>query len=148
MNAWLHRGGRIAVVDSDALQRICTSNSLLVLGADCAPFGRMHELAEAILAGHWFDAIIVGLHAHAVTTISQLPDVENAAGRSLPVLYLAHHTELQIVHRLPAQMLAHKSFRLLPSPVDEGALIEWLNTLDMRQPDARRGGTGFLRVEP
>ncbi|WP_369649568.1 MULTISPECIES: hypothetical protein [unclassified Variovorax] len=150
MNAsWIHREYRIALVDSDALQRICTSNSLSVLGADNAPFGRMSELVAAIRAGHQFDAVIVGIHADAAKTISELADVEDAAGRPLPVLYVAHHTELQIVHRLPAQVLAQESFRLLPSPVDEDALIEWLNALDRRDGrDGRHAGIGFLRVGP
>lgn len=150
MNAsWIHREYRIALVDSDGLQRICTSNSLAVLGTDSASFGRMHELVDAIRAGHQFDALIVGLHADAAKTVSQLPDVAEAAGRALPVLYLAHHTELHIVHRMPASVLAQESFRLLASPVDERALIEWLNALDMRdENDARGAGTGFLRVGP
>ncbi len=145
----IRREYRIALVDSDGLQRICTSNALSLLGIDSASFGRMHELVEAIREGHQFDAVIIGLHADAAKTVSKLCDVDDAAGWPLPVLYLAHYTELDVVHRLPVQVLAQASFRLLLSPVDEAALIEWLNGLDARhEPDARGAGIGFLRVGP
>jgi hypothetical protein len=144
MSARIHRGCRIALVDSDALQRICTNNSLWALGADSAPFSRMPELAASIRAGHRFDAVIVGLHADAAETVAAWPEVQEAADQPLPVLYLAHPTELETLQQLPSTVLSQVSFRLLASPVDEGALLAWLNALDLR--DGRRAGGKALRV--
>jgi DNA-binding NtrC family response regulator len=143
MRAEVHRGYRIALVDSDALQRICTNNSLWALGADSTPFGRVSELVAAIRAGQRFDAVIVGLHADATRTAARWPEVEEAAGRPLPVAYMAHYTELDSVQCLPSRMLDAASFRLLASPVDEDALRTWLNTLDPWD-----AGAGFLPPTP
>lgn len=131
MSTRIHRGYRIALVDSDALQRVCTANSLSAMGADSAAFGRVSELAGWIRRGHQFDAVIVGLHADAAKTVAKLPEIEEAVGWPLPVLYLAHHSELESVQRLPSPVLKSKSFRLLASPVDEVALLTWLDALEL-----------------
>ena len=136
-----HRSGRrIALVDSDALQRACTGNSLAALGADCTSFGRVSDLVAAIRAGTRFDALVVGLHADAVATVSGLREADKAAGAAIPVLHLAHQSELDAVLQLPARLLARTSFRLLLSPVDEAELMAWLNApgLEKKAPQRRR----------
>lgn len=135
MDTWTQLGCQVALVDSDALQRLCTGNSLTSVGADYTGFEEVSELVEAIREGRQFDAIVLGLHArlHAgvVRTMSQLLDAQAAAGRPLPVLYVVHPSEMGCVHRLPAPMRLPPAFQLMPSPVEDPALLWWLNGLDL-----------------
>jgi CheY-like chemotaxis protein len=140
MNGWTQLVCRVALVDSDALQRLCTGNSLSNVGADHVAFEEMRDVIEAIQAGHQFDAVVLGLHAGALKTVSSLFDVNDAAGRRLPVLYVVHPSEMECLHRLPAAMRAPPVYQLLTSPVDDPALLWWLNDLDLWE--RRVTGTG------
>lgn len=122
-------GLRIALVDADALQRACTANSLIALGADVVPFVHLADLVGAFDARQKFDGVVVGLHADARRTLSRVPDLEAAAGRALPLVYVTHRSELQAVDAVPTALRAGRSFQLLCSPVEDAQLLAWLETL-------------------
>ncbi|RSZ42292.1 MULTISPECIES: hypothetical protein [unclassified Variovorax] len=127
-------------MDSDALQRLCTGNSLSVVGAGYDWFDELSGLVEAMRAGQQFDAVVLGLHANGMKALPLLLDVAAEADCPLPVLYVVHDSEMALAHRLPSRMRAPPSFQMLASPVDDGALLAWLNGLDLW--DRRVEGAG------
>ncbi|WPG41116.1 hypothetical protein [Variovorax sp. EBFNA2] len=137
MNVPAPSGYRIALVDSDALQRACTGNSLTALGADFIPFVRMSDLIQVLEAGQRFDGIIVGLHADAQKTVARVPEMHRAADWMLPLLYLTHRSELKSVETVPLELRAQRSFELLLTPVANEDLGAWLASLDGRLRPAR-----------
>jgi DNA-binding NtrC family response regulator len=98
MTADTHRQRRVALVDSDALQRGCTGNSLRSAGIDHASFEHLYGLINAARDGRNFDAILLGLHADATQEMALISDVWGAFGRRVPVFFLAHPTELRGAH--------------------------------------------------
>lgn len=98
MTADTHRRRRVALVDSDALQRRCTGNSLGSVGIDHASFEHLYGLINAARDGISFDAILLGLHADATQEIALISEVWDAFGRRVPMFFLAHHTELRDAH--------------------------------------------------
>ncbi|WP_062474559.1 hypothetical protein [Variovorax boronicumulans] len=137
MNAPAPSGYRIALVDSDALQRACTGNSLTALGADFIPFVRIADLIQALEVGQRFDGVIVGLHADAQKTVARVPAMHQAADWMLPLLYLTHRSELESVESVPVAVRAQRSFELLLTPVSNEDLGVWLASLDGRLKPAR-----------
>ncbi|MDZ4360508.1 MAG: hypothetical protein U1B84_29535 [Variovorax sp.] len=137
MNAPAPSGYRIALVDSDALQRACTGNSLTALGADFIPFVRLSDLIQALEVGQRFDGVVLGLHADAQKTVARVPAMHQAADWMLPLLYLAHRSELESVEAVPVAVRAQRSFELLLTPVANDDLGAWLASLDGRLKPAR-----------
>lgn len=88
------RQKRIALVDSDALQRTCTGSSLKAIGIDHASFEHLHGLINAAREGRRFDAILLGLHADAAPVVALIADVWSALGQRVHVFFMAHPTEL------------------------------------------------------
>ncbi len=88
------RQNRIALVDSDALQRMCTGSSLKAIGIDHASFEHLHGLINAAREGRRFDAILLGLHADAAQVVALIADVWSALGQRVHVFFMAHPTEL------------------------------------------------------
>ncbi|MBT2337334.1 hypothetical protein J7E49_25970 [Variovorax paradoxus] len=88
------RQNRIALVDSDALQRLCTGSSLKAVGIDHVSFAHLHGLIHAAREGRRFDAILLGLHADATPQVALISDVWEALGQRVRVFFLAHPTEL------------------------------------------------------
>ncbi|AGU51497.1 hypothetical protein VAPA_1c44240 [Variovorax paradoxus B4] len=86
---------RIALVDSDALQRMCTGSSLKAIGIDHASFEHLHGLINAVREGRRFDAILLGLHADATPDVALISDVWSALGQRVRVFFMAHSTELR-----------------------------------------------------
>lgn len=137
MNASAPSGYRIALVDSDALQRACTGNSLTALGADFIPFVRIGDLIRALEVGQRFDGVIVGLHADAQKTVARVPAMHQAADWMLPLLYLTHRSELEGVESVPVEVRAQRAFELLLTPVANEDLSAWLASLDGRLKPVR-----------
>ncbi|MDQ0589408.1 hypothetical protein [Variovorax paradoxus] len=88
------RQNRIALVDSDALQRLCTGSSLKAIGFDHASFEHLHGLIDAVREGRHFGAILLGLHADAASDMALISDVWEALGQRVRVFFMAHSTEL------------------------------------------------------
>ncbi|MGJ7609079.1 hypothetical protein ACSFA7_32415 [Variovorax sp. LT1R20] len=137
MNVPAPSGYRIALVDSDALQRACTSNSLTALGADFIAFARIADLIQVLEVGQCFDGVIVGLHTDAQKTVARVPEMHQTADWMIPVLYLTHRSELKSVEAVPAVVRAQRSFELLLTPVADEDLGAWLASLDGRLRPAR-----------
>jgi CheY-like chemotaxis protein len=123
MSASIHLPYRIAVIDSDALQRLCTTHTLQASGIVAwSAFERPEQLAVALRAGQQFDLVLVGLHADAaemMVRLRQIPAVE----RGLPLMYLAHRSELAYARPLLAPgWPADAHPQLLLSPMEDRAL--------------------------
>ncbi len=123
MSASIHLPYRVALVDSDVLQRLCTTNTLQATGIVAwSAFERAEQLAAALRAGQRFDLVLVGLHADAAElmfTLRQIPAV--ACG--LPLMYLAHRSELEYARPLLAPgWPADAHPQLLLSPMEDRAL--------------------------
>jgi DNA-binding NtrC family response regulator len=96
MTAKIHHQHRVALVDSDALQRTCTGSSLRTAGIDHHSFEHLYGLIHAAREGGRFDAILFGLHADAAQQMALMADVWSALGRRVGLFFLAHPTELRL----------------------------------------------------
>lgn len=85
-----------ALVESDPLQRFCSVDAISRIGFDCHHFPTVHDLVAALKQGSVFQAIGVGVHPHPTGALHGLRSAchEIAAAARVPLLFMAHHTEI------------------------------------------------------
>lgn len=113
---------RIALLDSDPLQRICSIHSVKQLGLTWASFDRVPMLVGALRCGFAFDLVLAALHADAAKVVEGLGRIRAVAHGRLPVIYLAHHSEMVFAYPALPKREETGSRELLLSPLDLGEL--------------------------
>lgn len=86
----------LALVESDALQRACSVDAIGRIGFDCVHFQTVHDLAAALKQGAAFQAIAIAVHPHPAGALHGLRSAcrHIAAATAVPLLFMAHHTEI------------------------------------------------------
>jgi DNA-binding NtrC family response regulator len=130
---------RVALVDSDALQRTCMRASLTSIGADCVAFNRHADLHSAMSGqGRVFDALVLALHTDARETLAALPALRAAAGPQSAVLLMTHSSQLRGASEWIRNVLSDDRVDLILSPVDECELPLRLLALTTRNTRTTR----------
>jgi DNA-binding NtrC family response regulator len=108
----------IALLDTDALQLLCTVRELNDVNCTCVHFSSIEALLRVLRRGAHFDGVLIALHGNGGCSIDELKSIRvSDPSGAINVMLIAHESELIYERKLVEKALL-EGMGFLRSPID------------------------------